>query len=131
MNYSESSPKSIEQIDSVCQPTISMTTNLLDAIDALCVLEDKVRSLFVAEILELVLVSQTGVGLCESAAKHERSLVNELEENLLLFNSRIPNDTIDSIKELAEASQRSLDEMLIHVILMGVKVYERSINRIW
>jgi hypothetical protein len=108
-----------------------MTTNLLESIDARCAAEDKERSLFVAEILELVLMSQTGTGLCKSAAQHERSLVNELEENLPLFNSRIPNDTIDSIKDLAEASRRSLDEMLIHVILMGLKVYERSINRIW
>jgi hypothetical protein len=123
MSCSESSPESVEQIDGACRLTIGMTTNLLEAIDARCAVEDKKRSLLISEILELILMSQTSVGLHENAAKHERSLVDELEQNLLLFKSEMP---IDAIEELAEASQRSLDQMLIQVILMGLKVYQRS-----
>lgn len=126
MSRPKSSPESEEQIDGVCRTTIFMTTNLLEAIDAQCAVEDKKRSPFVAEILELVLTSRTGVGLCENAAKHERSLVNELKQNLLLFNDKIP---LDTIQELAEDSQRYPDQMLLRLALLGLKIYERSISR--
>jgi hypothetical protein len=85
MSRPKSSPELEEQIEGVCRTTIFMTTNLLEAIDAQCAAEDKKRSPFVAEILELVLMSPAGEHLCQNAAKHERSLVNELKQNLLLF----------------------------------------------
>jgi hypothetical protein len=126
MSRPKSSPELEEQIEGVCRTTIFMTTNLLEAIDAQCAAEDKKRSPFVAEILELVLMSSTGIGLCENAAKHERSLVNELRQNLLLFNDRMPTERIE---ELAEESQRYPDQMLLRLALIGLKIYERSMAR--
>jgi predicted glycosyltransferase len=126
MSRAKSNPEPEEQVDGVCRTTIFMSTSLLEAIDAQCAAEDKKRSPFVAEILELALTSQTGERLCENALKHERSLVNELRQNLLLFNPRLP---IDTIEELAEDSQRYPDQMLLRLALLGLKVYERSIAR--
>ncbi|MCU0567204.1 MAG: hypothetical protein MUF49_11475 [Oculatellaceae cyanobacterium Prado106] len=126
MSRTKPNPEPEEQADGVCRTTIFMTTNLLEAIDAQCAVEDKKRSPFVAEILELVLMSEMGQRLCANAARNERSLLNELKQNLLLFNPRIP---IDTIEELAEDSQRYPDQMLLRLILLGLKVYERSIAR--
>jgi hypothetical protein len=126
MGRPKSSPESVEQIDGVCRTTLFMTTNLLEAIDAQCAVEDKKRSPFVAEILELILMSPTGIGLCENAAKNERSLVNELRQNLLLFNDRMPTEMI---QQLADESQRYPDQMLLRLALIGLKIYERSMAR--
>jgi hypothetical protein len=104
-----------------------MSAELLNAIEEQCAIEgNKKRSPFLAEILELLLTSETGEQLRESAQKHRRPLVHELEANLLLFNEHIPTERI---AELAEASQRHPDQMLVRLILLGLRVYERAMAR--
>lgn len=113
--------------ESGCRPTFYMTAELLEAIEAQCAAEgNRKRSPFLAEIMELLLTSEMGQSLREGAQKHRRPLIHELEANLVLFNEHIP---IERIVELAEASQRNPDQMLVRLVLLGLRVYERAISR--
>jgi hypothetical protein len=104
-----------------------MTAELLEAIEAQCAAEgNRKRSPFLAEILELLLTSDVGQQLREGAQKHRRPLVYELEANLILFNEHIPTERI---VELAETSQRNPDQMLVRLVLLGLRVYEKAISR--
>ncbi|NMF84157.1 hypothetical protein [Nodosilinea sp. P-1105] len=118
---------SSESSDVGCRPTFYMTAELLEAIEAQCAAEgNRKRSPFLAEIMELLLTSEVGQQLREGAQKHHRPLVHELEANLLLFNQHIPTERI---VELAEASQRNPDQMLVRLVLLGLRVYEKAISR--
>jgi hypothetical protein len=75
---------------------------------------------FLVEILALLLPSPVGQQLRENAQKHRRSLAHELEANLILFNEHIPTE---KIAELAAASQRHPDQMLVRLVLLGLRVY--------
>lgn len=116
----------LEDESAASRPTFYMTTELLNAIEQQSSAEDKKRSPFVAELLEFLLTSPTGEQLRDSAAKHRRSLVDELEHQLILFSEQIP---AERIAELAAASQRHPDQMLIRLVLLGLRVYERGIAR--
>jgi hypothetical protein len=119
--------KEDKPIDSGCRPTFYMSTELLAAIDAQCAQEGgKKRSPFLAELMELLLTSPMGEQMRENAAKHKRSLAHELEANLVLFNEHIPTA---EIAELAEASQRNPDQMLVRLLLLGLRVYRNSLAR--
>ena len=119
--------KSSDASEGGCRPTFYMTAELLEAIEAQCAVEgNRKRSPFLAEIMELLLTSDVGKHLREGAQKHRRPLVHELEANLLLFNEHIPTERI---VELAEASQRNPDQMLVRLILLGLRVYEKAISR--
>ena len=118
--------KSAEQPDA-SRPTFYMSKQLLAELEAQCAVEgDKKRSPFLAEILTLLLTSPVGQQLRENAEAHKRSLVHELEANLILFSEQIPTERI---LELAEASQRHPDQMLVRLILLGLRVYERAVAR--
>jgi hypothetical protein len=116
-----------EPADSGCRPTFYMSAELLAAIDAQCAQDGgKKRSPFLAELMELLLTSPVGEQLRENAAKNRRSLAHELEANLVLFNDHIPTA---EIAELAEASQRNPEQMLVRLVLLGLRVYKNSIAR--
>ena len=101
-----------------------MTSELLAEIDAQCEVEGgKKRSPFFVEMMDLLLMSPTGQKLRESAKKHNRPLVNEVEAHLIWFNEHIPTEKIE---ELAVASQRYPDQMLVRLVLLGLRVYERA-----
>jgi hypothetical protein len=119
-------PKPEDDLDAACRPTFYMTTELLSAIEQQSGAEDKKRSPFVAELLEFLLTSPTGEQLRDFAQTHRRSLVDELEHQLILFNEQIPTE---KIAQLAAASQRNPDQMLIRLVLLGLRVYERGIAR--
>jgi hypothetical protein len=113
--------------ESGCRPTFYMTTELLEAIEAQCAAEgNRKRSPFLAEIMELLLTSNMGKDLREGAQKHRRPLLHELEANLVLFNEHVPTERI---VELAEASQRNPDQMLVRLVLLGLRVYEGAMTR--
>jgi hypothetical protein len=102
-----------------------MSAELLAAIEAQCEVEGgRKRSPFVAEILELLLTSDLGQHLRDSAQTRQRSLLSELQANLILFNSHIPTDRI---VELAEKSQRYPDQMLVRLVLLGLQLYEPAV----
>ncbi|NJN00072.1 MAG: hypothetical protein HC800_25650 [Phormidesmis sp. RL_2_1] len=119
--------KNKESSDGGCRPTFYMSTELLAAIDAQCAEEGgKKRSPFLSELMELLITSPIGEQLRANAAKNRRSLAHELEANLVLFNEHVPTD---EIAELAEASQRNPDQMLVRLVLLGLRVYKNSIAR--
>jgi hypothetical protein len=113
--------------EGACRPTFYMSAELLAAIEEQCATEgDKKRSPFLAELLSLLLTSELGQHLREQAQENRRSLAHELECNLILFSEHLP---ADRIRELAKASQRHPDQMLIRLVLLGLRVYERAIAR--
>jgi hypothetical protein len=120
-------PEPEHHIEGACRPTFYMSADLLAALEAQCAVEgDKKRSPFLAELLTLLLMSPIGQQLREQSNAHQQPLVHELEQNLILFNSRLPTERI---KELAEESQRQPDQMLVRLVLLGLQVYERSVAR--
>ena len=119
-------PNDSKSVDSGCRPTFYMSTELLAAIDKQCDEDGKKRSPFLAEFMELLLTSPMGEQLRKNAEKNHRSLAHELEANLVLFSDHIPRAEIE---ELAEASQRNADQMLVRLVLLGLRVYRNSIAR--
>lgn len=121
-----SKSKNSDASDGGTRPTFYMSTDLLAAIDAQCAEDGKKRSPFLAELMELLLTSPMGEQLRANAEQNHRSLAHELEANLVLFNEHIPTAEIE---ELAEASQRNPDQMLVRLVLLGLRVYKNSIAR--
>ena len=104
-----------------------MSTELLAAIDAQRAQDrGKKRSPFLVELMELLPTGPIGERLRENAEKNRRSLAHELEANLILFNDHVPTA---EVAELAEASQRNPDQMLVRLVLLGLRVYKNSIAR--
>lgn len=125
-HVSAASPQE-ESAEGASRPTFYMSNELLAALEEQCVMEgDKKRSPFLSELLSLLLTSDLGKDLREQAREHRRSLAHELECNLILFSEHLP---ADRIRELAKASQRHPDQMLIRLVLLGLRVYERAISR--
>jgi hypothetical protein len=81
------------------------------------------KSRLIVDLLNLFLMSPVGQKLQENAKKNRRSLHQELESNLVLFNEQIPTE---EISRLAEISQRNPDQMLIHLVLLGLQVYREK-----
>ena len=81
------------------------------------------KSRLIVDLLNLFLMSPVGQKLQENAKKNRRSLHQELESNLVLFNEQIPTE---EISRLAETSQRNPDQMLIHLVLLGLQVYREK-----
>jgi hypothetical protein len=101
-----------------------MSTDLLAALESQCHIEgDKKRSPFLADVLHLLLLSPTGQQLRDLAQQHRRDLVKELESNLVLLGDQLP---VARIQELAAASQRYPEQMLVRLVLLGLRVYERA-----
>ena len=119
-------PREQKSADGGCRPTFYMSTELLAAIDAQCEQDGKKRSPFLAELMELLLTSPMGEQLRINAEQNRRSLAHELEANLVLYSEHIPTAEIE---ELAAASQRNPDQMLVRLILLGLRVYRNSIAR--
>jgi predicted glycosyltransferase len=110
--------------DQGCRPTIYMTAELLAAIDEQCATEgNKKRSPLVSEILQVALTSELGQELRSQATASQHSLAEELKRNLILFNPAVP---LEQIRSLATSSQRNPDQMVIHLILLGLQAYRQG-----
>ncbi|MGG6268829.1 hypothetical protein ACQ4M3_35840 [Leptolyngbya sp. AN03gr2] len=110
--------------DQACRPTFYITAELLAAIDEQCATEgNKKRSPLVSEILQVVLTSKLGQELRSQAIASQHSLAEELKRNLILFNPAVPSE---QIRSLAIASQRNPDQMVIHLILLGLQAYQQG-----
>ncbi|MGB3788432.1 MAG: hypothetical protein WA949_10510 [Phormidesmis sp.] len=126
-NTASKSSKFSKPDESGCRPTFYMSTELLAEIDAQCAQDGgKKRSPFLVELMDLLLTSPMGEQLRANAEKNRRSLAHELEANLVLFNEHIPTA---EIAQLAEASQRNPDQMLVRLVLLGLRVYRNSVAR--
>ena len=109
--------------DQVKRPTFYMTSLLLQTIEAQAAQENTSRSRFVTSLLSLLLLSPLGEQLQANAHQNHRTLAQELEHNLVLFEQQLPQEQID---ELARSSQRSLSQMLIYLVLLGLQDYQQG-----
>ena len=109
--------------DNVKRPTFYMTSLLLQAIEAQAEQENTSRSRFVTSLLSLLLLSPLGEQLQANAYQNHRPLAQELEHNLVLFEQQLPQEQIN---ELARSSQRSLSQMLIYLVLLGLQDYQQG-----
>lgn len=112
--------------DATSRPTFYMSDELLRAIEIQAQQEHASRSGFVAGLLSFLLLSLTGQQLLVNARNHNRTLAQELEQSLALFQEQLP---LDEINQLAAISQRSSTQMLTYLVLLGLQVYQ-EVNRL-
>lgn len=103
------------------RPTFYMSEELLKAIQAQAQQERTSRSGFVTDLLGFLLLSPIGQQLHEHARINNRTLAQELEQSLTLFQEQLP---LEQINLLALTSQRSLSQMLTYLVLLGLQVYQ-------
>lgn len=126
VNSKSAATDSSPEPDKGCRPTFYMSAELLAAIDEQCAAEgNKKRSPLLSEILQVVLTSEMGQELRSQAATNQHSLAEELKRNLILFNPAIP---LEQIRSLAASSHRHPDQMLIHLILLGLQTYQARLG---
>ena len=107
--------------DASSRATFYMTQELLKAVRTQAQQEHASRSGFVTSLLEFFLLSPTGQQLKNNAQFNNRSLVQELEQTLSLFQGQLP---LEEITQLAAASQRSPVQMLAYLVLQGLQAYK-------
>jgi len=110
--------------DATSRPTFYMTQELLKAIETQAQQEHASRSGFVTSVLGFLLLSPTGQQLKHNAQYNNRSLVQELEQTLALFQGQLP---LEEITQLAAASQRSPVQMLAYLVLQGLQAHKEKI----
>lgn len=99
-----------------------MSDELLKAIELQAEQERASRSGFVTSLLSFLLLSPAGQQLRKNAWYSNRALAQELEQFLVLLQEQLPLERID---QLAVASQRSLPQMLTHLVLLGLQTYQQ------
>jgi hypothetical protein len=107
----------------VCRPTFYMSEELLNRVAEQAKEEGITMSRFVVTILNFLLLSSVGQKLQENSRSNQRTLVQELKQNLILFNEKLPTD---EIHQLAATSQRTSDQMAIYLVLLGLQVYKAN-----
>jgi hypothetical protein len=100
-----------------------MSDELLRLIEIQAQQERASRSSFVSSLLSFLLLSPTGQQLRKNAWHSNRTLVQELEQFLVLLQERLP---LEQINQLAVVSQRSLPQMLTYLVLQGLQTYQES-----
>lgn len=103
------------------RPTFYMNNQLLNAIEQAAQQEHASRSSFVASLMSFLLLSSLGQQLQENARRSNRTLAQELEQSLNLFQEQLP---LGDINQMATASQRSLPQMLTYLVLIGLQSYQ-------
>ncbi len=78
---------------------------------------------FISDIMSVLLHGAVGQQLVQNARKQGRTLAQEIERNLILFADRVPTERII---ELAEASDRTPDVMLVRLVLRGLEGYQQE-----
>ncbi len=76
----------------------------------------------IAEIIDVIVTPPLSKKLQTSADYNGRTLAKEIEKNLVLFKERIP---YDKILQLAEATQRTPEDMFARLALLGLETYEQ------
>jgi hypothetical protein len=107
--------------DASRRPSFYMSEDLLREIEAQAQQEHASRSGFVTSILTFLLLSPIGQQLRQNASLSNRTIVQELEQSLALFQQQLP---LQQINQLAVATQRSQAQMLIHLVLLGLQAYQ-------
>ncbi len=112
--------------DATSRPSFYMSDELLQAIANQAQQERASRSSFVASLLGFLLLSPVGQQLQENARRNNRTLVQELEQSLALFQQQLP---LEQINQLAVSSKRSQTQMLSYLVLLGLRAYQEG-NRL-
>lgn len=98
-----------------------MSEELLKAIEAQSQREHSSRSGFVTNLLVFLLLSPLGKQLQKNASLNRRTIAQELEESLVLFQQQLP---IHQINQLAAITQRSQAQMMTYLVLLGLQAYQ-------
>jgi len=98
-----------------------MPQELLQFIEAQAQREHVSRSAFVTGVLSFLLLSPVGQRVCANAERNNRPVSQELGYSLSLFQDQLP---LEEIEQLAATSQRSLPQMLTHLVLLGLYHYQ-------
>lgn len=109
------------------RPTIYMAPELETELEDQATTEKTSKSRVVTDLLNLVLLSQTGRRLRRSAKQNQRTLAEELENYLFAFLEDFPTERV---AQLAKESQRTSTQMSVHLVLLGLKVYDRYLSRL-
>lgn len=85
--------------------------------------EQESKSSIMSGILEIVLVSDVGQRLQRNARKKAIPLRQELEQVLNSFLVKVPSEKIE---QFASSSQRTTEQMITFLILIGLNEYEKN-----
>jgi Arc/MetJ-type ribon-helix-helix transcriptional regulator len=83
------------------------------------------KAAFCSNLIELILTSEGGKILREAAARKDTPLLAILSDYLSLM-ANVPTEEIE---QLGLDSQRHLDQMLVYLLLVGLKVYKKRLER--
>jgi len=98
-----------------------MPEELLKTIEAQSKRERSSRSSFVTNLLVFLLLSPIGQQLQKNASLNRRTIAQELEQSLVLFQQQLP---LNQINQLAAATQRSQAQMMTYLVLLGLQAYQ-------
>jgi len=104
-----------------CRPSFYMPEELLKTIEAQSKRERSSRSSFVTNLLVFLLLSPIGQQLQKNASLNRRTIAQELEQSLVLFQQQLP---LNQINQLAAATQRSQAQMMTYLVLLGLQAYQ-------
>jgi len=83
------------------------------------------KAAFCSNLIELILTSEGGKILQEASARKDTPLLATLSDYLSLM-ANVPTEEIE---QLGLNSQRHLDQMLVYLLLVGLKVYKKRLER--
>lgn len=105
--------------------TIYLTGELLNVLNEQAKLEGSNQTRMIGDLLTMLLLSDTGQALREGAKSHRLTLAQEAERKIRLYTDRLP---VEEIAKMAEATQRSEEDMIIRLVQMGLEVQRRRDN---
>ena len=85
------------------------------------------KSGIVSELLYLLFMTPQGRRLRHSAKRNNATLAEEVEKYLVPFQEDFPTERIS---ELAKLSYRTPTQMLVYLVLIGLRVYEKNLVRL-
>jgi len=98
---------------------------IVQILDQISETEEFTRKEFVQKLLKLLLVSKEGQQLKQFADHRNRTVLAELTSWMNLLQSNLP---WDEIRELACQSQRYPEQMIVFLILEGLRAYKRKLD---
>lgn len=101
--------------------SIPLEVSTLEAIDARALHEYSNRSALIAQLMQVLLDSPHAPGLAHRADQQGLTLAESLQSSLAMLDKL----DFDKISLYAEQSQRNPDQMLIYLVILGLRVYER------
>lgn len=109
------------------RPTVYMSPELDDELAEEAKASKVAKSRLVSDLLHLVLMTPQGRSLRRSVSKNNTTLVEEIKKYLVPFQEDFPTERIS---ELARLSRRTPTQMLVYLVLIGLRVYEKNLARL-